>query len=292
MRRVLSKGMRHLFAEEPKKRATKAAPDPPPPSAPEREVPIGSVVPNRAQPRSDFDDDTLAELADSIATHGILQPLVVRPERDGVYELIAGERRLRAARIARLRTVPIVVRHAEESASLELALVENLQREDISPIDAARAYRRLADEHRLSQEAIAARVGKARPTIANALRLLKLPDEVQDGLHHAAISEAHARALLGLPDAQSQLELYEEILVNGLSVREVERAVRLATAERTERTAPQPADPTWRALQDSIAQRLGSPVKLRRTAKGGRIVVDFYSDVDLQRILDALGVEL
>ena len=274
MRRSIGKGLSHLITEQ-----LDVAPT---------EAPVDSIVPNRRQPRTRFADEALAELAASIKEHGVLQPLLVRPVGADRYELIAGERRLRAAKQAGLRTVPIVVRTSDALESLELALVENLQREDIGALECAAAYKQLSEEFGLTQEAIAGRVGKARVTVANTLRLLRLPEPIQEALKSGQISEGHARALLMLPSRAAQLAMLERILKSGLSVREVEAA---ASAPAVRDAVKKPLDPNWEALEESIAKRLGSPVAFRRKRSGGgQMIVSFFSDDDLERILSSLGL--
>lgn len=274
MRRSIGKGLSHLITEQ-----LDAAPT---------EASIDAIVPNKRQPRTQFDDAALADLAASIREHGVLQPLLVRPVGTNRYELIAGERRLRAAKAAGLRHVPIVVRTTDAQESLELALVENLQREDIDPLECALAYKQLSDEFGLTQEQVAMKVGKARVTIANALRLLRLPEAVQQALRSGAISEGHARALLMFPTESAQLVMLDRILKQELSVRAVENA---ANPSETKQPVEKPSDPNWDALEESIAKRLGSPVAFQRNRKGGgKMVVEFYSDDDLERILNSLGL--
>ena len=274
MRRSIGKGLSHLITEHLDVAPTEAA--------------VDSIVPNKRQPRSRFADEALGELADSIREHGVLQPLLVRPVGTDRYELIAGERRLRAAKQAGMRMVPIVVRTSEARESLELALVENLQREDIGPLECAHAYKSLSDEFGLTQEQIAVRVGKARVTISNTLRLLRLPEPVQAALREGQISEGHARALLMLPSPAAQLAMLAKIIKLGLSVRDVEAG----SVAMTPRTAvAKTADPNWEALEESIAKRLGSPVRFsRKRSGGGQMIVSFYSDDDLERILSSLGL--
>lgn len=274
MRRSFGKGLSHLITEQMDAATTDAD--------------ITAIKPNRRQPRSAFDESALAELADSIKVHGVLQPLLVREVKPGQYELIAGERRLRAAKIAGLDRVPIVSRDSTEQESLELALIENLQRADIGPLECARAYRSLIDEFGLTQDKVAQRAGKSRVSITNTLRLLQLPKPILDGLEQALISEGHARALLAIPGAPAQLAMYDRILRLGLSVRDVEAAGQVISKQKDERKAEM--DPNWEALQDSVAKRLGAPVDIQRGRGGkGKLVVEFYSDDDLDRILAAMG---
>lgn len=280
MRRALGKGLAQLLGEQADTGI--------------HEVEIEHLVPNQRQPRTVFDEQSLDELAASIREHGLLQPLLVRPIAEGKYEVIAGERRLRACKKAGLTRVPVIVRAAGAQTSLELALIENLQREDIGPLESARAYRRLAEEFGMKQEEIATRVGKARATVANSLRLLKLPEEVQAGLEEGSISEGHARAILSLEGASAQAALFRKVVSKGLTVRETERAARPgSTKPRPERRSrPVVEDAQRRALEDALSLHIGSPVRIEPGEAGGKLVIDYYSDDDLQRILDVLGLQL
>jgi ParB family chromosome partitioning protein len=284
MRRALGKGLSQLIGEQ-----YESTPN---------EVPIGTLVANSKQPREHFNEPALEELAQSIREVGIIQPLVVRPLSDGKYEVIAGERRLRAARLANLQMVPVVVRSAGQQTSLEIALIENIQREDIGPLECARAYRRLIDDFGLTQEQVADKVGKARTSVANTLRLLKLPKKVLTGIEMGTISEGHARALLSLDNEIMQLALFDQIVQKGLTVRETEKLSRpkdqlprpaRPTTQQKEAVAK---DPNWLALEEGLSMYFGSPVKLDRGEVGGKMVVSFYSDDDLTRILDILGMNL
>ncbi len=279
MRRALGKGLSQLIAEGFEGGAT--------------EVDVAAIVPNRHQPRTVFDEVALLELTESIRIHGVLQPLIVRAVSDGRYELIAGERRWRAAQRAGLVRVPVVVRAAGNQDSLELALIENLQREDIGPLESARAYRQLIGEFGLTQEQVAERVGKSRTGITNTLRLLKLPEPITAALESGEISEGHARALLAVDSPIKQLALFQRILAEGLSVREVEALAKNPASAPTEPSKPKPKlDPDWQALQDQLSERLATPVKLSRGERGrGKLVVEFYSGEDLERILALLGLE-
>ena len=258
------------------------------------EVDVDLIVPNPHQPRSTMSDESLRELADSIREHGILQPLLVSTsEADGVYQLIAGERRLLAARLAGLSRVPVVVKEAASRELLELALVENLQRQDLNPLEEALAYRRLAGEFEMTQEAIASRVGRSRTAVANALRLLALSDEIKASLASAAISEGHARALLGLEDTTARGEAWRRVVKDGLTVRQTEELVRRwPLAGVSKRNAPpHQQDPDALALEARIRSSLGTKVELRRRASGrGRLVLHFYSDEELEELLARLGV--
>jgi ParB family chromosome partitioning protein len=269
VRKSLGKGLTQLLGEQFEGATQEAA--------------VDAIVPNPRQPRTNFEDAALRELAASVKEYGVLNPLTVRPLSEGKYELIAGERRLRAAKLAGLKSVPVVIRAAGDQGSLELAMIENVQREDINAMEAARAYRRLMDEFGLTQDAVADKVGKARPTIANSLRLLKLPPKVQEGLHEGRISEGHARALLAFPQPDQQMAMYNAIVDKGLSVREVERAAQPADPKR--RPRKNSADPNLVALERSLSEKLGAPVKIA----SGRIEIAFFGDADLERLLEVLG---
>ncbi len=257
------------------------------------EVDIDLIVPNPHQPRSIMETGALNELADSIRTHGIIQPLLVsRPEGSGVYQLIAGERRLQAARIAGLRRVPIVVREAAPRDQLELALVENVQRKDLTPLEEASAYRRLIDEFTLTQEGVAERVGRSRVAVTNALRLLGLPTEVKNALARGDITEGHARALLGLPSDDDRRRACVIVVEDGLTVRGTEELVR--TWESREKRAagakePPRPDATIAAIEESLRNILGTKVQLRQGRKGGRLVIHYYSDDDLEALVEILS---
>lgn len=283
MRRALGKGLAQLLGEQFESALS--------------ELPIDSIVPNPLQPRQHFDETELEELAQSIREVGLLQPLVVRPTAEGSYELIAGERRWRACQKAGLKAVPVIVRPSGDQASLEMALIENLQRSDITPVESAKAFRRLIQEFGLTQEQVSERVGKSRTAVANTLRLLKLPRPVLEALERSEISEGHARALLALDSEPAMLSLLERVVRSGLSVRETERAVKQAgsaTRGQSKPDAPQPkrADPATRNLEEGLSVFLGAPVRIERGEVGGRIVVSFYSDDDLERILEILGIRL
>lgn len=278
MRRALGKGLSQLIAEQ-----YEGTPN---------EIPVDSIVPNARQPRTHFDEAALQELADSIREHGILQPLLVRPVAEGKYELIAGERRLRASKIAGLTNVPATIRAADNRNTLEMALIENIQRENINPVECARAYRRLIDEFDLTQEQVAEKVGKSRTTVANTVRLLRLPTRIVEGLEQTRITEGHARALLAFENEAQQLAVYDQILDRGLTVREVEKASKPRVAPPKPKPTPDEQDPNDRALQEALATFFGAPVKVERGEVGGKLVVDFYSDDDFNRILDILGFRM
>jgi len=248
------------------------------------ELPLDRIGPSPSQPRTRFDDAQLGELAASIAVHGILQPVIVRELADGGYELVAGERRLRAARLAGLETIPAVVRDASPGESLEMALIENLQREDLNPIEAAQAYQELIDRFGLTHEAVARQVGKSRVAVSNALRLLDLAAETRQGIVDARISEGHGRALASITVAELQRSVLQIVLERQLSVRQTEELVR---RKRNELAAPSDRRRLSHDMQDLEAQLRGllaTKVGIVRTRRGGRVVIEFYSDEELDRI--------
>jgi ParB family transcriptional regulator, chromosome partitioning protein len=253
-----------------------------------REVEIGRLVPNRFQPRREFAEGPLAELAASIREQGIVQPIVVTP-RGEKLEIVAGERRWRAAAMAGLTKVPVVWREKQsESDLLEVALVENLQREDLNPLDAAEAYARLKDEFRLSHEKIADRVGKDRTTVTNALRLLKLPSSVRDRIRSGLLSAGHARALAALASPDDQERLAEEILRRSLSVRQAEKRVAsMGSADRLRREHRR--DPFTRDAEEKLSRRLKSRVRIVRRRRGGRIEIAFGSEEELIGLYERLA---
>ena len=290
-RPALGKGLSALIPDTP------LGPLQPAPVPGVLELEIDRLTPNDYQPRTHVDDDRLQELARSIQANGVIQPIVVRRSDDGRYHIIAGERRWRAARLAGLTRVPVVVKEVSGETApqrvLQMALVENLQRDDLNPIDEAKAYRRLADEFTLTQDAIAAAVGKDRATVANTLRLLKLPGDVQDLVASGALSMGHARALLALPGEQSQRQVAREIKARALSVRETEALVKReleggARDQKPAGGAAPTADVHTRAAEDKLKLQLGTRVRIKRKGKGGRIEIDFTNEDELIRIYEAL----
>jgi ParB family chromosome partitioning protein len=267
------------------------------PEAPVRaltlEADTDRLSPNDFQPRAVVDDDRLQELAQSIRANGVIQPIVVRKVGDR-FQIIAGERRWRAAKIAGLLRVPIVVKEVgagQERSLLQMALIENIQREDLNPIDEALAYRRLADEFHLKQEEIAAAVGKDRASVANFVRLLKLPDEVRADVAAGRLSMGHARALLSLADQSAQRRIARDIVSRSLSVRETESVVKRiveSAAPAREQAAPKPVDVHTRAAEDRLKLLLGTGVRIVRAGSRGRIEIDFNSEDELIRIYDQL----
>lgn len=251
------------------------------------EIPIGSLVPNPNQPRLHFDEAKLDELAESIREHGILQPLIVTKVGDG-YELIAGERRLQAGKRAGLTTVPVVVREADNQEKLELAIIENIQRHDLNPIEEAKAYLRLADEFGLHQDAVAKKMGKSRSTVANTIRLLTLPVEIQRAVIEGKLSEGHAKALLSIDNPEKQRALFELILKEELTVRETEDRAR-AVAVRSYVRGAHEATPELAAKEEWLTEQLGTKVKIRTRGKGGKIVIEYYSAEELNALLGRIA---
>ena len=255
------------------------------------EIPIDRIERNPYQPRTAFEAEALGELAASIAAHGVLQPVLVTETLEG-YRLVAGERRLRAAQLAGLERIPAVVRQATEQDQLELALVENLQRADLNAMEAARAYRQLRDVFGLTNEAIADSVGKARPTVSNTLRLLDLEPEVQGAIESGHIGEGHGRAMLGLSPT-AQRELLALAVARGLSVRQVEELARRLReagdgAPRRTATPTRPVDAEIERVEDDLRRALGTKVRLARSRRGGRIIIEWYSDEELGRLYERL----
>jgi ParB family chromosome partitioning protein len=261
------------------------------------EIDIDRIRPNPYQPRKDFDEEALDELARSIAQLGIIQPITVRALGNNEFEVISGERRLRAARRAGLKRVPAYVREADTEEMLEMALVENVQREELNPIEVALGYQRLIEECGLTQEQVAEKVGKNRATVANFLRLLKLPPRIQASLRDGTITAGHARALIGLPEPV-QLRLLQEIETKQLSVREVEERVRAWHRRQERKTTgeaaiasaePDPETLQIRDYEDQLRRRLGTQVRIRhRSGRGGRIEIAYFSDEELERLLSLL----
>jgi len=237
-----------------------------------QQIPIDSISPNPSQPRAQFDDDSLTDLSNSIIEHGIIQPLILTPgETEGQYILIAGERRLRAAELSGLDSVPAIVREASELERLQLALIENIQRENLSPLESANAYQKLKDDFSLSHDEISTKVGKSRSTITNTLRLLKLPEEILESLHSGAISEGHARAILGLPSKKGQIAAFKTVLGNGLNVRQTEDLVKKLSGKKPDKKPVKKAiPPEIKSLENSLRSSLGTKVSLKHSGKGVR----------------------
>ncbi|OGE74471.1 MAG: hypothetical protein A3I07_00550 [Candidatus Doudnabacteria bacterium RIFCSPLOWO2_02_FULL_42_9] len=252
------------------------------------EIPVEIIKPNPWQPRRVFDDEKLAELSASIKEHGILQPLVVVPLPDGTFQLIVGERRLRASKMAGLAKVPVVIRdYLEEQNKLELALIENIQRHNLDPIEEALAYKQLIDQYKLTQEEVAKKVGKGRTTVTNMLRLLNLPLKIQNALAEGKITEGHARSILALPGMEKQLALYDMIVLQQMTVRQVEDKVREMLERPKQVKAPRgPVDPESAALESDLRSKFGTKVKVQKSGQAGKITIEFFSQEELQNFLD------
>ncbi len=252
-------------------------------------VKLSQIEPNAAQPRKDFDPDALAELAESIRTHGILQPLAVRKLSEGRYQIIAGERRYRAAREAGLTEVPVYFVEADDRTLMELALVENLQRQDLNPIEEAEGYRVLMSEFSLTQEDCATRVGKSRPAIANALRLLSLPDEIRAMLTDGKLSVGHAKALLSLTDSATQIKIAKLVVENEYSVRQTELLVKKTLQEKKDLKVKTSVSVNYlEEIERRLSGRLGRKVKLISGKKKGKIELEFYNPEDLEKLIELL----
>ncbi|TKJ30123.1 MAG: stage 0 sporulation protein J [Chloroflexi bacterium B3_Chlor] len=252
-----------------------------------REIDVDSIVPNPRQPRQALDPQALQELATSIKEQGLVQPVVVT-QVEGKYQLLVGERRWRAAKLAGLEMVPVVIREATPQQMVELALVENLQREDLNPLETATAYQQLVEEFGMTQKQVADRVGKSRVTVTNTLRLLSLPAKVKEALLADDISEGHARALLRLRGEKQQMQVLEAIMKGQLSVRQTEQLVRRMVEGPKTRPKLAEKSPELRALEDRFRQALGTKVSLSRGSRGGKLVIYFFSEEELQGIYDLI----
>ena len=252
-------------------------------------VDINEVEPNFEQPRKNFDEEELHELSKSILEHGIIQPLIVR-EKNGKYEIVAGERRYRAARLAGLNELPIIIKTFSDQQTLEVALVENIQREELNPMELACAYSLLMDRFDLSQEQVADKVGKSRPSVANIMRLLKLNPYVQEKLRENEISFGHARALLAVKEAKVQKSLTDMIVEKQLSVREVEKYIQtLANKEGESKKKKELYNPFYREIQEGLQKLLGTKVSISKGTKKGKIEIEYYSDDELARIIEIIN---
>lgn len=283
--RALGKGLASLIPAAGEKSA-------PPPSEAYFQCLIDDIVPSREQPRKLFNKESLEELAASIQEQGIIQPLIVRRIEGGKYELIAGERRIKAAKLAGLRQVPVVVNQAVSERVFELALIENIQREDLNPIEEALAYRELQEKYGLTHEEIATRVGKDRTSVSNSMRLLGLPEEIRGDLIEGKITMGHARALLGVEDDAEKLRLKKRILQEGLSVRELENQIRgkRGGVQIRHRSETVSLDPQTKFIEQEMMKILGTKVKIKVKGKGdkGQVVIDYYNPEDLDRIFNAV----
>jgi ParB family chromosome partitioning protein len=284
MRKALGRGLDALI---PGAGRTAPSGEPTPDPASNELVAIAKIRPNPRQPRAEFDEGALSELAASIRAQGVIQPLLVRHLPDGEFELVAGERRLRAAEQAGLKQVPVFVREISDEESLELALVENIQRDDLSPLEEAAAFQRLIDEFGHTQEEIAERVGKSRPAVANALRLLRLPESIRHDLARGRLTAGHARVLLSIDDADAQLRAAKQIQARQMSVRDAEQ---LAAARKSSTTArPSARDPHRGAVERELSTALGTRVRITPKGRGGRIEIEFYSREELQGLVDRIA---
>ncbi|MGI9860645.1 ParB/RepB/Spo0J family partition protein [Moorella naiadis] len=272
---------------------------PPKETAPENEagtitsVAVDRIVPGKHQPRRDFDDAKMAELVQSIKAHGIIQPIVVKPAGNEGYEIIAGERRWRACRQAGLQEIPAIIKSLDARTTAEIALVENLQREDLNPLEEAEAYQTLLEEYGLTQEDVAGRVGKSRPVIANALRLLQLPEKIKDMVRENKLSSGHARALLGIKDSKLQIELAKKIVAENISVRETENIIKKLT-ERKVIVKKQKDDTVsleTRQFEERLQQALSTRVKLKAGKNSGKIEIYYFGPEELERIITVLTGE-
>ncbi len=260
------------------------------------EVSLSALTPNPHQPRREFDQESLNELADSIRKKGVLQPVLVEAGRDGSYTIIAGERRVRAARLAGLKKVPAIVGQFNNQEKLEIALIENIQREDLAPIEEALAYKQLMEASGLSQEEVASQVGKDRSTVANSLRLLKLPAEMQEALDKGRMSAGHARAILMVSGPSQQQRLFQQIVEQGISVREAERIASEIGEVKKPHGSSKDAEPAGQAVKEpelreieaGLIERLGTKVEIKGTAAKGRIEVSYYSTDDLERVTEII----
>ncbi len=287
-KKVLGKGIGALLGEEAEMDQASLASV--------TEVSVSALKPNPQQPRREFDEAALRELADSIRQKGVLQPVLAEPSQDGTYVIVAGERRVRAARLAGLEKVPVLIRQFSPDEKLEIALIENIQREDLNPIEEALAYKKLMELAGLNQEQMASRVGKDRSTVANTLRLLKLPAEAQAAVEKGALSPGHARAVLSLVNPADQQLLLNRIMDKGISVREAEELAAAFSAGKRQGQKPRKAsqaaaarkDPEVREIEQKLIEKLGTKVELKGSSGKGRIEIAYYSSDDLERLLEII----
>ncbi len=262
------------------------------------QLPVDKLVPNPGQPRKNFDETELQELADSIKTYGIIQPIIAANAGDGTYIIIAGERRTRAAKLSGLSSVPVIIRDYTDQKKLEISLIENIQRSDLNPIEEAAAFKNLMDFSNLSQDELAARMGKNRSTVANALRLLKLPIEIQKSIEEGKISSGHARALLSVTDPKARDKLYRDMLTSEISVRETEKRATALNNEKsgkaktdkdTDGGKAQKRSPEVSAMEEKFIGKLGTKVVIEGDLNKGKIHIDYFSMEDLERLYEILG---
>ena len=257
-------------------------------------VALRNIQPNPYQPRTEFDEERLSELAESIRQQGVIQPLIVEKDRD-IYTIIAGERRFRAARMAGLSEVPVILRKFTDDEKLEIALIENIQREDLNPIEEAKGYRQLMERNNLSQESLAKKIGKKRSTVANAVRLLKLPEDMQEAIVNGELSSGHARAILSVINPADQRILFNRIINEHLSVREAERqaagfnkGMRSSEKERDKASQPRIVPPEVQEIEQRFLDKLGTKVSLKGNMQKGKIEITYYSKEDLERVYDII----
>lgn len=261
------------------------------PSQEEHLVPISQIQRNPDQPRTEIDEESLLELTDSIKKVGVLQPIIVRPFGEG-YQIVAGERRWRAARAAELEKVPVRVLGVSDGESLEIALIENLQREDLNAIEEARGYRRLLTEHQMTQAELADKVSKSRSAVTNALRLLDLPEEIQELVYAGKVSAGHARAILSIPDEQLRIRLAEKVVAEGLSVRETENLARLYAAGKGEKSTRPVMPKLYKVVTRRLRRVLGTGVRIKQSSGRSRLEIEFHGEEDLERIFHIINSDL
>lgn len=254
------------------------------------EIEIASIHVNKNQPRKIFSEEKLMELAASIKEHGVVQPIVVRPGKSGGYELVAGERRWRACKKLGVKTIPVIIKDVSEREKAEIALIENIQRENLNPVEEAVAYKTLMEEYGLTQEELSSRVGKSRPFIANTVRLLNLPKEIVEMIQDGSLSAGHARAILGLTKQKEQVELAKKVVAGNLSVRQTEQAIKNGLQAKAREKPPAQREPIIMAVEEKLRNRFSTQVKIRNGKKAGRIEIDYYDQEDLKRIIDLLIV--
>lgn len=254
-------------------------------------VPITQILPNQYQPRKRFPEDGLDSLAESIRQNGILQPILVRRKGDGIYELIAGERRFRAAKLANLSTVPVIIRNSKDDESAVLALVENIQRKDLNPMEEAKSYTQLIEEFGLTQEMVAERVGRERSSVANILRLVSLPNEIQLFIENEQLSLGHAKVILGIQSLQTKITVANKIIRDQLSVRAVEKMIgndQAGLKKRTKKSLKSVSQSRFANVEEQLRKHLGTKVAIRPKTRGGELTVTYYSDEDLTRLTDVI----
>lgn len=256
------------------------------------EIKITYIEPNKGQPRKDFDQQQLKALADSISEYGVIQPIVVKKIKDNRYTIVAGERRWRAARIAGLKTIPALVNEYDDQTVMEVALIENLQREDLNPIEEALGYKDLMDRFSLTQEQISVRIGKSRPAIANALRLLNLCEEVRELVRSGKLTSGHARCLVVISDKQGQIAIANEIIKHDLSVRDTELLVKNFNSGRKEKSPKKEKDIYIADIESRLSKKLGYKVTVSEGTKKNKIEIDYYTNEDLEKILNFLGISI